>query len=584
VLRAKFMIRAFRIFFGAEDTRPWLVLACLLLAGACEAIGLTTLLPVISQLAEGGSQLSVATDGSGVGSYITHALTGLGLPSSLGVLITVMAGAMVLKSLLAFLALTYAGYSGAKVAAGIRKRLLKALFAARWSYFADHRVGRIANAISNDATRAGDAYAASARFVAYTVQAAVYLVIAALISTNLAIAGAVAGLVLVLGFRQLVRTARRAGYRQTDSTSSLVTYVSDALNNIKPIKAMEREALFVSFFFQKIRTLRRALLIRTLARQGLTNGQQAVQAVAIAIGAYVAAVHMAIPLPELVVLGIIFAQVVSVFARLQNILEVTAEIESAYWRTQELIDELTEQAEPDLGIAAPTLERGCRFDNVTFAYGDHTIIGNASFEIPAGRITVLQGASGSGKTTLVDLLTGLHRPSSGRITVDDVPLDQLSMRAWRKLIGYVPQELSLLHGSIRENVALGDAAIGDAAIRLALARAGADVLVSGPSHGLDSDVGEMGTKLSGGQRQRIALARALVLEPKLLILDEVTSALDPETEDQICREVAALRGEFTIVAITHRPAWTAIADCLYKVEDGRVTAVTDQQRLLEPAE
>ncbi|HSM20165.1 MAG TPA: ABC transporter transmembrane domain-containing protein, partial [Hyphomicrobiales bacterium] len=348
------MTRAFRIFFGAEDTRPWLVLACLLLAGACEAVGLTTLLPVISHLADGGSQLSVAADGGGVGTYITQALTALKLPSTLGVLITVMAGAMVLKSLLAFVALSYAGYSGAKVAAGIRKRLLSALFAARWSYFVDHRVGRIANAISNDATRAGDAYAASARFVAYSMQAAVYLVIAALISTNLAIGGALAGLVLVLGFRQLVRTARRAGYRQTDTTSSLVTYVSDALNNIKPIKAMEREALFMSFFFQKIKALRRALLIRTLARQGLNTGQQAVQAVAIAVGAYVAAVHMGIPLPELVVLGIIFAQVVNVFARLQNILEVTAEIESAYWRTQELIEELTEEAETDTGTVMPT--------------------------------------------------------------------------------------------------------------------------------------------------------------------------------------------------------------------------------------
>jgi ATP-binding cassette, subfamily C, bacterial len=153
----------------------------------------------------------------------------------------------------------------------------------------------------------------------------------------------------VLGFRQLVRIARRAGYRQTDTTSSLVTYVSDALNNIKPIKAMEREALFMSFFFQKIKALRRALLIRTLAKQGLNNGQQAIQAVAIAIGAYVAAVHMGIPLPELVVLGIIFAQVVGCSPGCRTSWRVTAEIESAYWRTQELIDELIEQAEPDPG-------------------------------------------------------------------------------------------------------------------------------------------------------------------------------------------------------------------------------------------
>jgi ATP-binding cassette subfamily C protein len=137
----------------------------------------------------------------------------------------------------------------------------------------------------------------------------------------------------------------------------------------------------------------------------------------------------------------------------------------------------------------------------------------------------------------------------------------------------VPQELNLLHSSIRDNIALADPAISDADIMTAVEQAGAQDFVASLSEGLDSDVGTMGTRLSGGERQRIALARALVVKPRLLILDEVTSALDPDTEAAICRNIAGLRDRYTIVAITHRPAWTRIATNLYKVEAGRVTQV-----------
>ena len=572
------MLGVFRIFFGAADTRPALVLVCLLLGGACEAVGLTTLLPVISELAGGGGETSSPLSGA-----VTTALAAIGLSPTLGTLIAVIAIATVLKNLLAFLALSYSGYAVANVSAALRRRLLEALFAARWAYFVDNRTGRIANAISNDATRAGDAYGMSARFVAYMIQAAVYVLVAFAISARLALAGCLAGLFLVIAFRRLISVGRRAGNRQTDKTSSLVTYAADALGNIKPIKAMERKTHFIKFFIQKIKSLRRALVVRAIAKQGLASGQQTVQVLVVCGGAYVAAVYWGIPLPELVVMGLIFAQVVAIFAKVQSYLQATAEVESAYWRAVDLADEVERNQEPDTGTRVATLERSCRFDNVTFAYGERTIIEDASFEIPAGRITVLQGMSGGGKTTLVDLLIGLHRPTSGQITVDGVPLHEISLKSWRNMIGYVPQELSLLHGSIRDNITLGDADISDEAIHATLRLAGAEAFVASLPEGIDSDVGEMGTKLSGGQRQRIALARALVLKPKLLILDEVTSALDPETEEQICREVAALGGDYTVVAITHRPAWTAIADRLYRLDEGQVFPAEAEQRQTEPA-
>jgi ATP-binding cassette subfamily C protein len=154
-----------------------------------------------------------------------------------------------------------------------------------------------------------------------------------------------------------------------------------------------------------------------------------------------------------------------------------------------------------------------------------------------------------------------------------IPLTSLSLNAWRAMVGYVPQELSLLHSSLRDNIALGNAALSDADIRTALELAQGKEFVDQLPDGLDSNAGEMGGRLSGGQRQRIALARALVGNPKLLILDEVTSALDPETEASICHTATELAGDYTIIAITHRPAWSEIADCLYKIEAGRARPI-----------
>ena len=573
------MLRAFRIFFGARDTRPWLVLLCLVLAGICEGIGLSAVLPIVTTI--GNDSLKEST---GFGAFLVNHMLALGIRPELGTLIFIAASALVLKNFLAFLAFSYAGYAVAHVSAGIRRRMLDALFAARWSYFVGHRTGRIANAMSNDATRAGDAYGCSARCVAYTLQAAVYVIVSFLISPKLAAAGLLVGLIFVLTLGRLVKAGRRAGYRQTDRTAELVTYVSDALNNIKPIKTMDRKAYFMEFFTKKIRSLKRALIARALAKQGFSSGQEALQVIAAAIGAYWAAVHWGIPLAEMVVVGIIFVQIIAVLAKIQSYVQATAEVESAYWRTQELTDELVANKEVDAGTLTPTLEHGCRFEDVSFSYGETDVIRNATFEVPAGRITVLRGSSGAGKTTIIDLLIGLHRPTSGDVTIDGISLNDISLKAWRRIIGYVPQELVLLHGSIRENVDLGDAEIGDEAVMEALRRAGAADFVAAMPAGLDTVVGEMGAKLSGGQRQRIALARALVLKPKLLILDEVTSALDPETEAQICEEVKSLSGGLTIVAITHRDAWTAIADCLYRVEGGKVLAVTERSTPLQAAQ
>jgi len=559
------MIKVLKLFFGAEGTRPYLVLACLLLAALSEAVGVGTLLPALSTLT--GEQAS--------NSPVTHAVFEsfrfLGLAPEIGNFIIVIVIALVLKSVLGFAALAYTGWTVARLATKLRVGLFDALFRARWSYYADKKLGVIANAISNDAARAADAYSASANFAAGLVQNITYALVALFIDWRLGLIGIAISLFIALTLSRIVRTSGRAGKRQLRRISDLTVLVTDVISNVKPIKTMNRFTSVLESTSNKIRSLRRALLKKELGRAGLNHGSVALTAIIIGGALYTAVKYWNFPLAELMVMGLVFYQLVNITNKTQKTLQGAVEVEGAYWRVLDLIQETRAQAERHTGTKTPTIKSGCHFEKVSFAYGGTPVIHEVSFDIPARDITVLQGISGSGKTTIIDLLCGLHNPDSGKITVDGIDLRELDMSAWRRMIGYVPQELSLLHGSIRENITLGDETISDERILDALVQAGASDFIASLPQGLATDVGSMGSKLSGGQRQRISIARALVIEPTLLVLDEVTSALDPETEAEICRNISSLRGRYTIIAITHRPAWSQIANRLYLVADGRVT-------------
>jgi ATP-binding cassette subfamily C protein len=222
-------------------------------------------------------------------------------------------------------------------------------------------------------------------------------------------------------------------------------------------------------------------------------------------------------------------------------------------------------------VVLGALEQGIEFDDVRFGYAEGSdILSGVDLEIPRGTFLAIHGKSGSGKTTLVDLMVGLHAPRSGEIRIDGIPLSSLDLESWRRQVGYVPQETLLFNTSILENVTLGEPTLTAADAEHALRLAEAWEFVAALPDGLHSQVGERGGNLSGGQRQRLALARALVARPSVLILDEVTTALDPEAELAICTTLRNLAGRITIISISHQPALRMAADTVCSIEDGRL--------------
>jgi ATP-binding cassette subfamily C protein len=185
-------------------------------------------------------------------------------------------------------------------------------------------------------------------------------------------------------------------------------------------------------------------------------------------------------------------------------------------------------------------------------------------------VTAIAGPSGAGKSTIADLLLGLLRPTGGRMLVDGHALAESDLGAWRRSIGYVPQDSFLLHDTVRANLRWARPGATDEQMWDALERSAAAGVVRARPEGLDTVIGDRGVRLSGGERQRLALARALITAPDVLVLDEATSALDSVNERQILRAVQNLRGRVTVVVITHRLSTIRDADLVHVVEQGRV--------------
>jgi ATP-binding cassette subfamily C protein len=562
------------LFFKAKGTRPLIVLFCLLLGGIAEGIGLASMLPVMSIAigGEGGERSSSAA-------VFTDALTSIGITPSLTILVAITIGGIVLKNLLNLAAMTYVGYSVAHVSTGMRRDLVENLLNVRWNYFTQQPLGRITNTLSVDATRAGRAYMAAAEFLVNAIQAVVYSCVALFVSWKVALIAIAFGLAIVAFLNFLVRSAKKAGRRQTRHTADFITYLSDALNNIKPLKAMARQGSFAHLIDRNIVGLRRAMRRQVIAKQALKNIDEILSAIFLGVGILLAIKYLNVPPSELAVIAILLIQLVNSISRIQKGYQNAAILESAYYSVQKQITESGAEREIDTGTAIPKFETGCKMVNVSFSHPRTPVLRDVSLEFPKGTITVLTGPSGAGKTTITDLLIGFRTPDSGQVLVDNRPLQDFVLSEWRGMIGYVPQELVLFHDSIFSNIAMGDPEIGEAEVRIALKAAGALDFVESMAEGLHTPVGEKGTKISGGQRQRIALARALVTRPKLLILDEVTSALDPETELAIVGNILALRGESTVISITHRAAFLDIADQIYELSKGQVVS-TDKSRAL----
>jgi subfamily B ATP-binding cassette protein MsbA len=240
-------------------------------------------------------------------------------------------------------------------------------------------------------------------------------------------------------------------------------------------------------------------------------------------------------------------------------------------RTNEIMAELEENKTPGRTLQMPLIQGTVKFDSVEFAYEpEKPVLHGVAFEAHPGTVTALVGSSGSGKSTIISLLCAFHVPSSGRVLVDDMDLAKVDLDTFRSQLGVVLQDSFLFDGSIRENILFSRPEATEEQFLFACRTARVDEFAERFPESYDTIVGERGVKLSGGQRQRLSIARALLADPRILILDEATSSLDSESEAMIQAGLNQLMQGRTTFVIAHRLSTIRRADMILVVEEGRI--------------
>jgi ATP-binding cassette subfamily C protein len=483
---------------------------------------------------------------------------------------------MIVKALLMVAITKRVGYTVARVAADLRLELIHALFDTRWEYFIRQPAGALTNSVASEADRSSAAYLHGIRIVAVLLNAVIYATIAFLVSWKATLIALGAGLIILVLFRHLIEKSRQAGMRQTKLLESLLAIMTDSLTMIKPLKTMAREHLVDAVLKKKTEGLKKAIKKKVYAGTALSAYQEPLTIAFLASGLYFVLVVWQLPIASILVMVYMLQKLMKRLQKVQKLYQRLVGAESAYWSLEAKVEAAKETKEHNFGTQKPSLSHSICLDKVSFTYAEQFILQNADFVFPAGSFTAIVGPSGVGKTTVVDLVTGLLRPQEGEVRIDGFPMTDIDIKHWRRMIGYVPQETLLLHDTVFINVTMADTELKINDVEYALRAAGAWEFVQTLTDGLNTVVGERGHGLSGGQRQRIAIARALVHQPKLLILDEATTALDPVNEAAICETLGALRGELTILAISHQPAILDVAERAYRLENGKAVLLTAQ--------
>jgi subfamily B ATP-binding cassette protein MsbA len=269
---------------------------------------------------------------------------------------------------------------------------------------------------------------------------------------------------------------------------------------------------------------------------------------------------------------------------LRHLAETNSQLQRGLAAAEGLFALLDEKSELDSGTKSLSKAKGSiNFTNVTFGYStrESNALSNFSLEIPSGKTYAVVGPSGSGKSSLLALLPRLYEIGSGHITIDGIDIRELSLKSLRQQIALVSQDVVLFNDSIRNNITYGCLSYGDDEIREAVSAADLSSFLSSLPGGIDTQVGDRGVRLSGGQRQRIAIARAVLKNAPILLLDEATAALDTQSEIAVQRAIDKLRANRTTLVVAHRLSTIAGADQIVVLDDGNIAQKGKHEELMQ---
>jgi len=409
-----------------------------------------------------------------------------------------------------------------------------------------------------------------------------YLAVIALVGGWLAVVPLLAiPLLLGIAFAARRPLARKVNESMQES-SQRTAHLFETMNGLDTVKALGAEA----WSRRKWEGLTQAIAHNSLQTREITSRVGYLNTAVLAItGVAVVAVgailmsEQAMTLGQIIAVSLLTTRALAPVSQIASLVVRWEQTKLSYEALDKIMHAPTDEAAASL--QAPPLSGRLEFRDVGFAYPKQPpVLERLNFLIRPGERVGIIGKLGSGKSTVLRLILNQYEPAAGSVLVDDLVSTQLEPLSLRRQIGYVPQDVTLFHGSLRENVELGRVQPDDNALLAALRTACVDEFVAQLPGGVATPVGERGERLSGGQRQLVAIARALLTRPRLLLLDEPSSMVDPATEQKLIARLRAL-ADTTIVLVTHRMAMLALVDRLIVMDRGRIVADGPRDEVLK---
>ncbi|MCG8460660.1 MAG: ABC transporter ATP-binding protein/permease, partial [Holophagales bacterium] len=452
------------------------------------------------------------------------------------------------------------------------------------SFYTRHPSGELVSRVGNDISVIQNAI--STRLIDFFQQVPVAIgIVWYLLSMNLKLALIVFLVVPAIAY-PIVRFGegmRRTSRKSQERLADVSNLVAEAVRGQRVVKAFGMEEFELSRF--RSATLRH-LRAKLRAQLLVYASSPVIETLAVlGAGAFLVYAGLAVRKGELTGSSLVtfLAAVLMLYDPIRKLNKVNLVLQEALAAGQRVMDVMVEPNEvadaPDARLLPP-MEEGIRFEDVAFAYEARPVLDGIDLVIPRGQVVALVGRSGAGKSTLVNLLPRFFDPSSGAVKIDGHDLRDVTLASLRDQIGIVTQDTVLFDDSVRNNIAYGRADLEQGAVEVAARAAFAHEFIVDMPEGYDTMIGERGVKVSGGQRQRLAIARAILADPRILILDEATSSLDSESEAQIQEGLRTLRAGRTTFVIAHRLSTIRSADRILVIEHGRIVEQGTHAELL----
>lgn len=500
--------------------------------------------------------------------------------------VLVLIGILILQSLFSFGRIYFFSIVSEKGMADIRQTLYSKIVSLPVSFFEQRRVGELMSRITADVQSLQDVLAFTlAELFRSVMTVVVGIIIICFISWKLTIFMLATFPVAIVVAMVFGRYIRKLSKQAQDELATANVIVEETLQSINVVKAFTNEALEASRYGNAL-----AKVVSAALKAGRFRGGFVSFIIFALFGGIVGVVWYGatlvqggeMPFSELMTF-IFYTMFIG--GSIGGLGDMYAQIQKTLGASERLLEILDEKSEVEIKplAAVVPIEGHISFQNVGFSYPtrpDMAVLKDISLDVSAGRKIALVGYSGAGKSTIVQLLMRYYHPQTGRILVDGQDIQLSDITAYRQNIAVVPQEVMLFGGSIRENIAYGKPTATAQEIDEAARKANALEFINSFPEKMETLVGERGVKLSGGQRQRIAIARAILKDPKILILDEATSSLDAESEKLVQEALDGLMQNRTTLIIAHRLATVRNVDCIYVIKDGTILEAGTHEELV----